>query len=113
MNLGSFSISLAVQDLRASMDFYAQLGFEPLEGFASVEEGWVMLVNGPAKIGLFEKMFEENLISFHPANIGPIRKALTDKNVEFEKDENGPEGNYLAFRDPDGNVILVDQIPGE
>lgn len=121
MKLGAFSVSLSVKDLTASIAFYEKPGFTRFHG--NPEHKWVILKNGDAVIGLFQGMFENNIITFNPGwdqNASPvqpfddvreIQKSLRSKGVTFitEADEqtNGPEN--LMLSDPDGNIILLDQ----
>ena len=121
MELGAFSISLAVQDLQASREFYEKFGFTMFEGNAS--EHWLIMKNGPHVIGQFQGMFEKNTLTFNPGwdsdaqklenftDIRELQRQLKDEGVEFmmEADEStsGP-ASFIVF-DPDGNPILVDQ----
>jgi lactoylglutathione lyase len=121
MELGAFSISLAVKDLAASRAFYEVFGFSAFAGEAS--QHWLILKNGDAVIGLFQGMFEKNILTFNPGWDGNARKlaAFTDvrelqrqlkaQGVQLmsEADERttGP-ASFVAI-DPDGNPILVDQ----
>ena len=121
MELGAFSISLTVKDLAASKAFYEKLGFSDLGGVP--EQNWVILKNGDTVIGLFQGMFEKNILTFNPGwgqdaknldnftDIRDLQKALKAQGMEFvqEADETteGPASFVLA--DPDGNPILVDQ----
>lgn len=117
MDLGTFSVSLAVKDIGASRTFYERLGFElvPGEGTDGVweeyEKSWVILRNEAAIIGLFQGMFEENILTFNPTDVRSIQKALKKGEMEFtmEADESttGPAAAMLT--DPDGNQILLDQ----
>ena len=121
MELGAFSISLAVEDLEASRAFYAKLGFEVFGGDAS--QNWLMLRNGSHVIGLFQGMFERNILTFNPGwdqqagelerftDVRELQRQLKQAGVELqsEADEStsGP-ASFVAV-DPDGNPILVDQ----
>ena len=121
MELGAFSIILAVKDLEASRDFYAKFGFEVVGGDAS--QNWLLLKNGPHVIDNFQGMFEKNTLTFHPGWDGNARKldSFTDvrelqrqleaRGVEFlvkaDESTTGP-ASFVAL-DPDGNPILVDQ----
>ncbi|MCL4811400.1 MAG: VOC family protein [Vicinamibacteraceae bacterium] len=121
MNLGAFSISLAVKDLAASRAFYERFGFTVFSGDAS--QNWLILKNGETVIGLFQGMFDKNILTFNPgwdqsANALPgftdvreLQRQLKAQGVEFvsEADESttGP-ASFVAV-DPDGNPILVDQ----
>ncbi|MEM1441120.1 MAG: VOC family protein [Verrucomicrobiota bacterium] len=122
MNLGGFSISLTVKNLEESIAFYEKLGFTPLGGTES-GEGWMMLKNGEHVIGLFEGMFEKNMLTFNPGwnqsaeevdeftDVREIREQLKERGIDVVSDdaqgESGP-GSILV-EDPDGNPILIDQ----
>jgi catechol 2,3-dioxygenase-like lactoylglutathione lyase family enzyme len=121
MELGAFSISLAVKDLEASRSFYEKLGFKAFAGNAA--QNWLILKNGDHVIGLFHGMFEKNILTFNPGwdqnaqklaaftDIRDLQKQLKAQGVSFqqEADESttGP-ASFIAL-DPDGNPILVDQ----
>ena len=121
MELGAFSISLAVSDIEASKDFYEKLGFEVFGG--DISQNWLILKNGDHVIGLFQGMFEKNSLTFNPGwdsnehlrvaftDIRDLQRRLKEQGVEFvsEADESttGP-ASFVAV-DPDGNQILVDQ----
>lgn len=121
MELGAFSISLAVKDLDASREFYEKLGFEAFAGDAA--EHWLIMKNGGSVIGLFQGMFEQNIITFNPGwdqnaqelasftDVRDIQRQLRTRGVQFEQEANedtaGP-GSFVVL-DPDGNPILVDQ----
>lgn len=121
MHLGAFSISLAVKDIAASRAFYTHLGFEEAGGDAS--QGWLILRNGSTTIGLFQGMFEDNLMTFNPgwdANAQPvddfedvraIQARLKEAGVALtqETDPDGSGPGHIALTDPDGNAILIDQ----
>lgn len=110
MDLGTFSISLAVEDLKRSRTFYESLGFK-VEG-GEAKEKWLILRNGEAKIGLFEGMFESNILTFNPDDVRAIQKTLKAGGIEFqmEADETGSGPAHAALQDPDGNQILLDQF---
>ncbi len=121
MQLGAFSVSLAVKDIKASQAFYEKLGFLPFAGDAS--QKWLILKNGSHVIGLFQGLFEKNILTFNPGwdsnaqkldsftDIREIQKELKAQGLELqmEADETttGP-ASFIAV-DPDGNPILVDQ----
>lgn len=121
MDLGAFSVSLAVKDLSASHAFYATLGFEVAGGKA--EEGWLILRNGTTNIGLFQGMFAGNILTFNPGwsaegqnadpftDVREIQEALLQSGVELQEkvvaEGEGPA--YITLEDPDGNAILIDQ----
>jgi catechol 2,3-dioxygenase-like lactoylglutathione lyase family enzyme len=121
MNLGAFSVSLAVKDIQASMEFYGKLGFTQFGG--NPEENWVMLRNGEHVIGLFQGMFEQNILTFNPGwdqnandlesftDVRDLQKELRDKDVSFldQADESTTGPASFVVTDPDGNTILVDQ----
>jgi len=121
MNLGAFSISLAVKDLQASKAFYEKLGFEKFGGDEA--HNFVMMRNGEHVIGLFQGMFEHNILTFNPgwdqsgqdlpefADVREIQKKLKEQGVAFEKEADesteGPE--HIILVDPDGNPVMLDQ----
>lgn len=121
MNLGAFSVSLAVNDIHASKAFYEKLGFEVMGG--DIEQGWLILNNKQHVIGLFQGMFEKNMLTFNPGwdqsaqnlpeftDIRALRDHLREQGVTILSDDtagdSGP-GN-LVLEDPDGNPILIDQ----
>jgi lactoylglutathione lyase len=121
LDLGAFSISLAVKDLEASRLFYEKFGFKAFFGEAS--QNWLILRNGDHVIGLFQGMFEKNTLTFNPGwdgnaqplpsftDIRELQRQLKAEGVEFQQtaDESttGP-ASFIAV-DPDGNPILVDQ----
>jgi lactoylglutathione lyase len=121
MQLGAFSISLAVQDLAASRAFYEKLGFKAFGGDPS--QNWVILKNGDHVIGLFQGMFEKNMLTFNPgwdSNASPVedftdvrelQRRLKEQGVELvaEADEATTGPAYFMAIDPDGNPVLVDQ----
>ena len=121
MELGAFSISLAVKDIEASRSFYEKFGFTVFGGDAS--ENWLILKNGDHVIGIFQGMFEKNMLTFNPGwdsnankldtftDVRELQRQLKAQGVELmtEADETttGP-ASFMAV-DPDGNAILVDQ----
>lgn len=121
MKLGAFSISLSVKDLNVSKQFYEHLGFKVFAG--GMEQKYLIMKNGNALIGLFQGMFEGNILTFNPGwdenannmetfdDVREIQRQLKSKGVQLtaEADEKttGPASIMLA--DPDGNVILLDQ----
>lgn len=121
MNLGAFSISLAVQDLAVSRDFYGKLGFEVIGGDAA--QNWLILKNADHVIGLFQGMFEKNILTFNPGwgqdgqpvgeftDVRELQRSLKKRGVELqtEADESSAGPASFMITDPDGNVILVDQ----
>ena len=121
MDLGAFSISLAVEDLEASRTFYEKFGFEVVGGDAS--QNWQILRNGDHTIGLFQGMFERNVLTFNPGwdgkgealdtftDVRVLQGRLKAKGVQLvnEADENGTGPASFVALDPDGNPVLVDQ----
>ena len=121
MDLGNFSISLAVKDLQASKTFYEKFGFTVFGGDAS--QNWLILKNGDHVIGLFQGMFDKNMLTFNPGwesnaaeldtftDVRDLQRRLKEEGVQLvsEADETttGP-ASFMAI-DPDGNPILVDQ----
>lgn len=121
MELGAFSISLAVKNLEASKVFYEKFGFSVFAGNA--DDNWLILKNGDHTIGIFQGMFEKNMLTFNPGwssgaaaldsytDVRDLQRKLKSEGVELfdEADEtsSGP-ANFIAI-DPDGNPVLVDQ----
>ena len=121
MNLGNFSISLAVKDIEASRAFYEALGFKVFMGNAA--QGWLILKNGDHVIGLFQGMFEKNMLTFNPGwdsnantlaeftDVRELQRQLKAQGItlatEADETTTGP-ASFMAI-DPDGNPILVDQ----
>ena len=121
MELGAFSISLTVKDIEASRAFYEKFGFEIFGGDAS--QNWLIMKNGNCVVGLFQGMFEKNMLTFNPGwdseaqeldaftDVRELQRQLKAQGVELisEADESttGP-ASFMAV-DPDGNPILVDQ----
>jgi catechol 2,3-dioxygenase-like lactoylglutathione lyase family enzyme len=121
MQLGAFSISLAVKDLAASRAFYEKLGFQMLGG--NPAQNWLILRNGTHVIGLFQGMFEKNMLTFNPGwdqsakpvdpftDVRELQRRLKEQGVALatEADETTEGPAFLMTTDPDGNPILVDQ----
>ena len=121
MELGAFSVSLNVKDIEASRVFYEKLGFTKFHGDQS--QGWLILRNGYATIGLFQGMFEKNTLTFNPGwdadaqpvgsftDVRDLQRELKAAGVEIatEADESGSGPAFLILVDPDGNPIFVDQ----
>ena len=121
MTIGAFSVSLAVKDLDASRAFYAKLGFETFAGEPS--HGYLILKNGDTLIGIFQGMFEGNILTFNPGwtqsaeavdgfeDVRALHARLAADGVQTQQeqglDEHGP-GSFMIM-DPDGNPILIDQ----
>ena len=109
MDLGTFSVSLSVKDLKASRAFYEALGFEPI--FGSEEQRFLIMGRENAKIGLFQGMFEGNILTFNPTDVRSIQKDLKARGIGFalEADETTSGPAHAMLTDPDGNAILIDQ----
>jgi len=121
MKLGHFSISLAVKDLAASHAFYEKLGFEVIGGQA--EQNWLILQNGDSTVGLFQGMFEGNVMTFNPGwdaraqrledftDVREIQRRLKEQGLALtsEADESTTGPASLTLLDPDGNAVLIDQ----
>ena len=121
MELGAFSIRLAVKDIEASKAFYEKFGFKVFGGDAS--QNWLILKNGDHTIGLFQGMFEQNILTFNPGwsqdaapldsftDIRELQRQLKAQGVELmtEADESTTGPASLVAVDPDGNPILLDQ----
>ena len=121
MELGAFSISLTVKDLQASKAFYEKLGFTVFGGDAS--QNWLILKNGDHTIGLFQGMFEQNILTFNPGwdqdanqldsftDVRDLQRELKARglDIETEADESTTGPASFIIIDPDGNPILVDQ----
>ncbi len=109
MDAGTFSISLAVKDIAVSLQFYRKLGFTVIDGDQS--QGWLILNNGQANVGLFQGMFEKNLLTFNPKDVRAIQRSLEEQGVGLiEKADLETEGPaYITLEDPDGNPIMFDQ----
>ena len=121
MELGAFSISLKVKDIKKSVEFYEKLGFTYKGG--NIDQNWIVLKNGSTVIGLFQGFIEENTLTFNPGwdqsasevnpftDVREIQKKLKEKGVKVDREANettkGPE--YIVLTDPDGNSILIDQ----
>ncbi len=122
LELGAFSISLAVADLEVSRAFYEKLGFETTGG--SADENYLILVNGTTIIGLFHKMFEDNILTFNPGlsnsmeqlgeftDVREIERHLELKGLKLEEhtEEGSTGAAHITLIDPDGNPILIDQF---
>ena len=121
MELGAFSVSLSVKDIHASKAFYEKLGFTMRAG--ALDQNWVVMKNGPHIIGLFQGMFDKNMLTFNPGwnqekeavdpftDVRELQKQLKANGVTLttEADETTAGPAYFMLTDPDGNPILVDQ----
>jgi len=121
MNLGAFSISLAVRDIEASRSFYEKFGFKPF--FGETAQKWLILKYGDHVIGLFEGMFEKNILTFNPGwdcnaqplaaftDVRDLQKHLKAQGISFQQEADESTTGPASFMvlDPDGNPVLVDQ----
>ena len=118
MDLGQFSVSLSVKDIKTSKKFYEALGFEAIEGAYKSKDypptettDWLIMKNDSAVIGLFMGMFEENILTINPRDVRSIQKKLKEDGIKLitEADEESTGPAHLSLKDPDGNSILIDQ----
>jgi len=121
MSIGAFSVSLNVKDIKASKEFYEKLGFAVFHG--EIEEKWLIMKNTTAVIGLFEGMFEKNIMTFNPGwnnnaqavdpftDVRALEKDFKKKGIQLLAETDNSESGPASFmiEDPDGNVILFDQ----
>ena len=121
MQLGAFSISLTVKDIAASKAFYEKLGFEVTGG--DIDQNWLILKNGTHVIGLFQGMFDKNILTFNPGwnnnaeevnpftDVRELQKQLQAAGVELveQADDSSTGPAHITLIDPDGNPILIDQ----
>lgn len=121
MDLGAFSISLSVSDIEASREFYEKLGFEPVGGNA--DDNWLILRNGDHVIGLFQGMFEKNMLTFNPGwdqqcaetepftDVREIQRSLKEQGIALDSEADAASAGpaSIMLTDPDGNPILIDQ----
>ena len=121
MELGNFSVSLTVKDIKASKAFYEKLDFKEVGG--KLEENWIVLQNGNARIGLFQGMFDKNIMTFNPGwtkdketlkdfqDVRELQRTLKARGITMapEADETTEGPAHFMVTDPDGNTILVDQ----
>ena len=121
MKLGAFSVSLSVKDIKTSKQFYEKLGFTTFAG--GIEKNYLILKNESSVIGLFQEMFENNILTFNPGwdenakeiedfdDVREIQQQLKSDGIEIgdeiDKTASGPAS--FVITDPDGNVILIDQ----
>lgn len=109
-NLGIFSLSLNVKDIEKSYEFYKKLGFKSIDG--AVDQKWLVLKNGTSKIGLFQGMFPNNMLTFSPNDARTLHKELKLQEIDINfssglDTKKGPAS--FSITDPDGNPILIDQ----
>ena len=121
MELGNFSVSLTVKDIKASKAFYEKLDFKEVGG--KLEENWIVLQNGNARIGLFQGMFDKNIMTFNPGwskdketlkdfqDVRELQRILKARGITMapEADETTEGPAHFMVTDPDGNPILFDQ----
>jgi catechol 2,3-dioxygenase-like lactoylglutathione lyase family enzyme len=121
LQLGNFCLSLDVKDIKASKAFYEKLGFKQTNG--NLEQKWVVLMNGTTTIGLFQGMFEKNMLTFNPGwdwkketlkefqDVRELQHTLKERGLQLqtEADETTDGPASFTLVDPDGNPILVDQ----
>ena len=121
MKLGAFSASLSVKDIHKSKSFYEDLGFQTFGG--DINQNWLIMKNESCVIGLFQGMFEKNILTFNPGwnqnadkvdsftDIRDLQKQLKAKGIKMltEADESSEGPASFTIEDPDGNPILVDQ----
>jgi len=121
MSLGAFSVSLSVKDINASKEFYEHLGFSVFAG--DIEMNYLIMKNGNALIGLFQGMFDQNILTFNPGwdesankldsftDVREVQQELKSKNIKLEReaDETTSGSASIVLYDPDGNTILIDQ----
>ena len=121
MDLGNFSVSLAVKDIKASKAFYEKLGFTEVSG--KIEQNWIVLQSGYARIGLFQGMFDRNLMTFNPGwtkdketltdftDVRDLQRTFKERGITptpaADESTSGPA--YFMIKDPDGNTLLFDQ----
>lgn len=121
MKLGAFSVSLNVKDINVSKTFYENLGFQVFGG--NITQNWLIMKNEDCIIGLFQGMFEKNILTFNPGwdqsagnlesftDIRELQKQLKEKGIKLqsEADESTEGPAHITLEDPDGNQILIDQ----
>jgi lactoylglutathione lyase len=121
MQLGNFSVSLTVKDIKASKAFYEKLDFKQVAG--EVAQRWVVLQNGSTKIGLFQGMFDRNLLTFNPGwneqketlkdfqDVRELQRLLKERGIKLTTEADDKTDGPASFtcEDPDGNPILFDQ----
>ena len=121
MELGNFSVSLTVKDIKASRAFYEKLDFKEVGG--KLEENWIVLQSGNARIGLFQGMFDKNIMTFNPGwtkdkdtlkdfqDVRELQRILKARGITMaaEADETTEEPAHFMITDPDGNTLLFDQ----
>ena len=110
MELGKFCLSLTVKDIAISKDFYETMGFEQVSGCGSVQDKWLIMQNGDTMIGLFQDMFDKNIMTFNPTDVRGFQAHLQQAGISLDKTASGDSGPaHIMFRDPDGNLIMLEQ----
>ena len=121
MKLGAFSVSLNVKDIQVSKSFYEKLGFQVFGG--DITQNWLILKNGVSIIGLFQGMFDRNILTFNPGwdqdaaeldsftDVRELQKQLKEKGIKLESEADEGSSGPASFMviDPDGNPVLLDQ----
>jgi lactoylglutathione lyase len=121
VELGAFSVSLNVKDIHQSKAFYEKLGFQAFGG--NIDQNWIIMKNDQVVIGLFQGMFEKNLLTFNPGwnnnaenldgftDVRELQKELKEKDINIIQtaDESTEGPAFITLEDPDGNPILIDQ----
>lgn len=121
MQLGNFSVSLAVSDLKESRAFYQKLGFTIFHGDEA--QGWLILKNGDCTIGLFQNMIDRNILTFNPGwnakaeqldefqDVRELQRELRAQGISFDREADETSSGAASFEisDPDGNKLLFDQ----
>lgn len=121
MELGNFSVSFTVKDIRASKAFYEKLDFKEVAG--KLEQNWIVLQNGNVRIGLFQGMFDKNMLTFNPGwskdketlkdfqDVRELQRTLKARGLKMsvEADETTQGPAFFKLTDPDGNTLLFDQ----
>ena len=123
MQVGAFSVSLAVKDIAASRSFYEKLGFSAVMGEES--QNWLIMKNGDHVIGLFQGMFEKNILTFNPGwdpqaealdsftDVRDLERMLRERGIEPVQSAAAGDGPaHVVLEDPDGNPVLIDQHVG-
>ncbi len=111
MELGQFSVSLTVKDIEKSKAFYEALGFKAHAECGSVEDKWLIMQNGEAVIGLFEGMFDKNILTFNPTDARKIEQHIKKHGYPIATETKGDSGpTHFVLNDPDGNQIMFDQF---
>ncbi|MGJ8680052.1 VOC family protein [Paraglaciecola sp.] len=111
MELGRFSVSLNVKDIVQSQKFYETLGFKTHPDCGSVKDKWLIMEQGNTIIGLFEGMFDKNILTFNPSDARFIEEHLKQNGISIDTPTQGDKGpTHCVLKDPDGNTIMFDQF---